>query len=152
MFENGWEVSLIESNMLKNLLHYIICCTDLFFMNSSKKKQTKEAIMKNRERKREKYLQQLQKEGRYNPVRPSKPDPERWIPKNQRSYNRRGRKGRTKFLGAQGIGSGAGAEKDAAKLDAYARAAAKAAGKDLNGGAPSTAHLSVSSNSTRRRR
>ena len=42
--------------------------------------------------------------------------------------------------------------KDAAKLDAYARAAAKAAGKDLNGGAPSTAHLSVSSNSTRRRR
>ena len=121
-------------------------------MNSSKKKQTKESLMKNRERKREKYLQELQKEGRYNPVRPSKPDPERWIPKNQRSYNRRGRKGRTKFLGAQGIGSGAGAEKDAAKLDAYARAAAKAAGKDLNDGAPSTAHLSVSSTSTRRRR
>lgn len=113
--------------------------------------QSKDSILRRRARKRDAYLEKLQKEGKYNPDRPTKPDPERWIPKNQRSYNRRGRKGRSKFLGAQGGGTGFGAEKEAAKLDAYARAAAKAAGKDITGGKPSTAHLSVSSNNRRRR-
>lgn len=77
--------------------------------------------------------------GKYDPKHPPPPpDPERWIPKSQRSYNRRGqgselnsptqlpskwclswplsgrwrwlvagRKGRTKFTGAQGSGDGA---------------------------------------------
>lgn len=115
------------------------------------KKGSKNAILKQRAKNRDAYLQKLQKEGNYNPDRPTKPDPERWIPKNQRSYNRRGRRGRQKFLGAQGGGTGFGAEKDAAKLDVYARAAAKAAGKDMTGGIASTAHLSVASSGRRRR-
>mmetsp|Transcript_10674 Transcript_10674/g.19947 ORF Transcript_10674/g.19947 Transcript_10674/m.19947 type:complete len:785 (+) Transcript_10674:114-2468(+) len=114
-------------------------------------KHSKDSILRRRARKRDVYLEKMQKEGKYNPDRPTKPDPERWVPKNQRSYNRRGRKGRNKFLGAQGGGTGFGAEKEAAKLDAYARAAAKAAGKDLTNGKPSTAHLAVSSNNRRRR-
>jgi len=117
-------------------------------VNDSKKKNKKnqEAILRQRAKKREIYLEKLQKEGRYNPDRPTKPDPERWIPKNQRSYAKRGRKARQKFVGAQGGGTGAGAEKDAARLDAFARAAARAEGKDAFTQQPSTAHLSVSSN------
>jgi len=111
-----------------------------------KKSKNHEAILRRRAKKREIYLEKLQQEGKYNPDRPLKPDPERWIPKNQRSYSKRGRKGRTKFVGAQGIGAGAGADRDAAKLDAAARAAAKAQGKDIGGSGPSTAHLAVSSN------
>lgn len=90
-------------------------------------------------------MKKLQEEGRYNPDRPINPDPERWIPKSQRSYNKRGRRARTQWVGAQGIGSGAGADKDAAKLDAAARAAAKAQGIDRKNQSKSTAHLSVSS-------
>mmetsp|Transcript_10992 Transcript_10992/g.16618 ORF Transcript_10992/g.16618 Transcript_10992/m.16618 type:complete len:297 (+) Transcript_10992:178-1068(+) len=111
-----------------------------------KKKKNHDAVLRRRAKKREAHLEKLQKEGKYNPDRPVKPDPERWVPKSQRSYNKRGRRGRTKFIGAQGIGSGAGADKDAAKLDAAARAAAKAQGKDLGNQARSTAHLAVSSN------
>ena len=47
----------------------------------------------------------------------------RWIPRNQRSYAKRGRKNRQKFVGGQG--SGDGAQKDMTKLDAYARVQAK---------------------------
>jgi len=111
-----------------------------------KEKQTKEAIQRKRERKREIHLQKLQSQGNYNPNRPTKPDPERWIPKSQRSYSKRGRKGRSnnKFVGAQGI---AGTGKDAMKLDAAARAAARAQGKDLVGSNPSTVHLVAASDS-----
>ena len=101
--------------------------------------------MRKRARRRESYLEKLQKEGRYNPDRPVQPDPERWIPKTQRSYTKRGRRGRNKFVGAQGGGTGAGAEKDAAKLDVAARAAARAEGKESGNQQPSTAHMSVSS-------
>ncbi|RLN96246.1 hypothetical protein BBJ28_00005119 [Nothophytophthora sp. Chile5] len=52
------------------------------------------------------------------------PDPERWIPRKQRSHGKRGRRGRNRFVGAQGAGMGT--EKDALKLDAAARAARKA--------------------------
>jgi len=123
-------------------------------MNDSKKKNKKnqEAILRQRAKKREIYLEKLQKEGRYNPDRPTKPDPERWIPKNQRSYAKRGRKARQKFVGAQGGGTGAGAEKDAARLDAMARANARAEGKDAFTQQPSTAHLSVSSGGKNARR
>jgi len=117
-------------------------------INDSQKKNKKnqEAILRQRTKKRDLYLEKLQKEGRYNPNRPTKPDPERWIPKNQRSYAKRGRKARQKFVGAQGGGIGAGAEKDAARLDAAARAAARAQGKDVFSQQPSTAHLCVASN------
>ena len=111
--------------------------------NRKKKKKSKEAVLRQRAKKREAHLSKLQQEGKYNPDRPMKPDPERWIPKNQRSYAKRGRKGRHKFVGAQGAGGGA--DKDAAKLDAAARAAAKAEGKDSASNKPSTAHLAVSS-------
>ena len=120
----------------------------VFFFNQYRqnKKKNHDAILRRRAKKREAYLEKLMKEGKYNPDRPVKPDPERWVPKSQRSYNKRGRRGRTKFIGAQGIGSGAGADKDAAKLDAAARAAAKAQGKDIVNQGRSTAHLAVSSN------
>merc|ERR1712070_1328098 len=54
-----------------------------------------------------------------------KPDPERWLPRKQRSYAKKGRN-RNKFVGAQG--SGSGGQKDTLKLDARARQEAKAAG------------------------
>ena len=117
---------------------------NLFYPHRQKKKKNHEAVLRRRAKKREAHLEKLMKEGRYNPDRPVKPDPERWIPKNQRSYNKRGRRGRTQWVGAQG--SGSGADKDAAKLDAFARAAAKAQGTDASNQARSTAHLSVSSN------
>lgn len=65
------------------------------------------------------HLLKLEAEGKYDPARPSKPDAERWIPVKQRSYNKRGRKNRGKFVGGQG--SGDGAQKDMLKLDAMAR-------------------------------
>ena len=77
------------------------------------------------------------------------PDPERWIPKSQRSYNRRGGRGRGRFksnIGAQGGGAGPGMEKDAAKLDVAARIAAKSSSSGDGGDKqPSTANIKVSS-------
>uniref|UniRef100_A0A7S1ZNJ0 Signal recognition particle subunit SRP72 n=1 Tax=Ditylum brightwellii TaxID=49249 RepID=A0A7S1ZNJ0_9STRA len=108
-----------------------------------RKKKNREAILRQRAKKREQYLKKLESEGRYNPDRPAKPDPERWIPKNQRSYNRRGRRGRNKFVGAQGGGTGAGADREAAKLDAAARAAERNEGGVSS--KPSTAHMKVGS-------
>lgn len=108
-----------------------------------------ESVLRVRSRKREAYLAKLQSEGKFNPDRPIKPDPERWIPKSQRSYNRRGRKVRNKFIGAQGGGTGVGAEKEASRLDVAARLAARAEGKE-SFGQFSTAHLAaVSSTSDR---
>ncbi|CAE7469611.1 SRP72, partial [Symbiodinium microadriaticum] len=77
-----------------------------------------------RAKRREAYLQKLQEDGKYDPARPSKPDPERWLPLKHRSYNKRGRKNRHKFVGGQG--SGDGAQKDMQKLDVYARTQAAA--------------------------
>ena len=69
----------------------------------------------------------------YNPsIGLVKPDPERWIPRKQRSYAKRGRRGRNKFVGAQG--SGMGGSKDDMKLDAAARAAQGASGRPGGGG------------------
>lgn len=99
-----------------------------------RKKKNRERTMKNRAKKRAAYLAALEVKGKYDPNRPVKPDPERWLPKNQRSYNKKGRKNRNNFSGAQGAGGGA--QKDAAKLDAAARAAAGPS-------ALSTKHLAV---------
>ncbi|KAL7466626.1 hypothetical protein ACHAXS_006916 [Conticribra weissflogii] len=112
-----------------------------------RKKQNREAILRKRAKRRDAYLARLQAEGRYNPDQKPlpKPDPERWIPKSQRSYNRRGRRGRYKSnVGAQGGGAGAGMEKDAAKLDIAARVAAEKAGVVEGNGKPSTANIKVS--------
>lgn len=109
-----------------------------------KNKKNQEAILRRRTKKRDLHLEKLRTKGLTNPDRPPKPDPERWIPKNQRSHARRGRKSRQKFVGAQGGGTGAGAERDALRLDAVARAAAKKEGRDVSS-RPSTAHLMVSS-------
>jgi hypothetical protein len=123
--------------------------------HSEQKKKSREHILRKRAKQREVYLSRLESKGLYDSSKPllSKPDPERWIPKGQRSYNNR----RGKFksnVGAQGGGAGPGMERDAAKLDVAARmAAAKSgsAGDDGGGGQqPSTANIKVSSSVTRK--
>lgn len=111
-----------------------------------RKKKNRDAILRKRAKQREAYLSRLEAEGRYDPKQNPKPDPERWIPKSQRSYNRRGRRSRNKGTGAQGGGAGAGMEKDAAKLDVVARLAAN----DGQSSGPSTANMKVSSSGARK--
>lgn len=121
------------------------------------KEKNRESALRKRAKQREAYLSRLQSEGRYDPSKTPlpKPDPERWIPKSQRSYNRRGRgRGRHKSnVGAQGGGAGAGMEKDAARLDVAARAtsARSGVGGDGTGGRPSTANIKVSSSGASRK-
>ena len=83
------------------------------------KAKKRAAVLKRRKKRREAYLAKLQSEGKYDPKNPKPPDPERWIAKKQRSYNKRGRKNKGKFTGAQG---GDISSKDAQKLDAKSRA------------------------------
>jgi tetratricopeptide (TPR) repeat protein len=103
-----------------------------------KTKKSHEAVLRMRERKREEYLAGLQKKGLYRVDRPSKPDPERWLPKFERSYARRRRNRGGPHKGAQGGVS----EKDAAKLDVMARQVARASGEP-DSLVPSTAHMTV---------
>ncbi|GMH50634.1 hypothetical protein TL16_g00830 [Triparma laevis f. inornata] len=107
-----------------------------------RKRLIKAKRMKERKEKREKHLLRLESVGTYDPNRPVAPDPERWLPKNQRSYNKKGRKNRHNFSGAQGAGGGA--FKDAEKLDAAKRAEG---GND----AFSTKHLQVGAGGKRSR-
>jgi len=101
------------------------------------KKKNPEAIKRRRARARAAYLAELAAAGKYDAARPGPPpDPERWIAKSQRSYNKRGKKGRSRFVGAQG--SGDGAQKDTARLDVASRVAAekkKGGGELEKGGA-----------------
>ncbi|DBA00297.1 TPA: hypothetical protein N0F65_001492 [Lagenidium giganteum] len=84
-----------------------------------------ERIARKRAKRREAHLQKLRERDDYNPtIGLVNPDPERWIPRKQRSYGKRGRRGRNRFVGAQGAGMST--SKDALKLDAAARAARKA--------------------------
>ncbi|CAH0517554.1 unnamed protein product [Peronospora belbahrii] len=84
-----------------------------------------ESIARKRAKRREAYLAHLRARPDYNAsIGLVNPDPERWIPRKQRSHGKRGRRGRNRFVGAQGAGMGT--EKDAVKLDAAARAARKA--------------------------
>ena len=96
-----------------------------------KKKRSHEAVLRRRARKREEYLKKGDFSGK-------KPDPERWLPKHERSYYARRRRNRK---GAQGGVS----EVDAAKLDVAARAAR---GAD-SGSGPSTAHMEVAGGTKR---
>ncbi|KAG6602870.1 Signal recognition particle [Phytophthora cinnamomi] len=84
-----------------------------------------ESIARKRAKRREAHLANLRASPDYNAsIGLVNPDPERWIPRKQRSHGKRGRRGRNRFVGAQGAGMGT--EKDALKLDAAARAARKA--------------------------
>ncbi|TMW62400.1 hypothetical protein Poli38472_009893 [Pythium oligandrum] len=84
-----------------------------------------ERVARKRAKRREAHLTKLRSRDDYNAsIGLINPDPERWIPRKQRSYAKRGRRGRNRFVGAQGAGMGT--DKDAAKLDAAARAAKKA--------------------------
>ncbi|VEU38283.1 unnamed protein product [Pseudo-nitzschia multistriata] len=102
-------------------------------------KPSREKILRRRARKREVYLKQLESKGKYNPDRPTKPDPERWIPKNERSRSGRNRGGKSN----KGLNSaqGGGSRLDAQRLDA----AARRAGKVPVSAGPSSANLKVSS-------
>jgi hypothetical protein len=110
-------------------------------------KKSREAIMRRRARQREAYLAEQEQKGAYKPGSTPPPDPERWIPKYERSNARR-RRNRGQHHGSGGGGGGAhqggASEKEAAKLDIVARQAARAAGEDPSTNR-STAHLTVSS-------
>ena len=96
----------------------------------AEKKRKQIAHRKNQKDKRRlHYIQKLKEMGK--PVGP--PDEERWLPKNQRSYNKRGKK-RNKYVGGQGVGSGG--NKDANKLDMAQRIADNGEKREN-----STAHL-----------
>ena len=111
-------------------------------------KPSREKILRRRARKREEYLQELEKKGDYNPDRPAKPDPERWIPKHERSRSRRGRNKSNK--GNNRSAQGGGSNKDAERLGLDA--AARRAGKVPVSSAPSTATMKVSSGGGKGRR
>ncbi|MGK3748834.1 MAG: hypothetical protein ACI8RD_001126 [Bacillariaceae sp.] len=111
-------------------------------------KPSREKILRRRARKREEYLKELEKKGDYNPDRPAKPDPERWIPKHERSRSRRGRNNNNK--GNNRSAQGGGSNKDAERLGLDA--AARRAGKVPVSSAPSTATMKVSSGGGKGRR
>jgi tetratricopeptide (TPR) repeat protein len=108
---------------------------------TSPQNPVKEKIMRRRARKREQYLKQLEEKGLYNPDRPTKPDPERWIPKHERSRSRGGGNRNRNSTGNNRSAQGGGSQRDALKLDAAAR---KAGIVPVSTG-PSTASIQVSS-------
>lgn len=89
-------------------------------MRSVNVEKLKARNLRRRAHQRDQYLKNLQDAGKYDPNRPIKPDPERWLPRNQRASFKRNRKNKNKFVGGQG--SGDGSQKEMLKLDAYARA------------------------------
>ena len=101
--------------------------------HDNSKKKSHEAVLRRRARKREAYLATLDQRGLR---RTEHPDPERWLPKYERSYNRR-RRNKNAHKGAQGGVS----DKDAAQLDVAARQAARAAGDVAS--STSTAHIAA---------
>lgn len=105
---------------------------------TKKSKKSHAAVLRRRARKRETYLAELAKKGA-SPLVAAVPDPERWIPKYERSNARRRKNRGPHHKGAQGGVS----EKDAAKLDVVARQAARASG-ETDPASRSTAHLTVS--------
>lgn len=99
------------------------CCVS--FISRKRAAKNPESIARKRAKRREAHLNKLRSRPDFNAsIGLLNPDPERWIPKKQRSYGKRGRRGRNRFVGAQGAGQST--EKDALKLDAAARAASKA--------------------------
>lgn len=105
-------------------------------------KKSREQVLRRRAKQRDAHLSQLEAKGVYRRDRPTQPDPERWLPRVERSYGRKKRGGPKTHKGAQGGVS----EKDAARLDVAARQTEGASYS--HSGAPSTAHISATSGST----
>jgi hypothetical protein len=119
----------------------------------SKKKKSHEAVLRQRAKKRERFIQTLQQKQVGITTTSSSvvsialpiPDPERWIPKYERSNQakwRRRRQGQLLSATQGGISAN-----DAAKLDVVARQAARAAEaltNDASSTLRSTAHMNVS--------
>jgi signal recognition particle subunit SRP72 len=115
--------------------------TDVGEATTSKKK-SHEAVLRQRAKKREIYLASLDQKGLR---RATHPDPERWLPKYERSHNRRRKHKGGPHKGSQGGVS----DKDAAQFDVAARQAARAT--EPNGTPTSTAHMvAVSSGGPRK--
>merc|ERR1712232_75144 len=113
----------------------------------STKLSRKQALnKKKRTRKRQVHLEKLQAEGKYNPEKPTTPDPDRWLPK----YMRTGRKYRSSYhhtntknmIGSQG--TGVVSSKDMKKLDVAARVAASKDSSSTKSKTASTAHMKIS--------
>ena len=112
----------------------------------STKLSRKQAInKKKRERKRQVYLKKLQEEGKYNPDKPTTPDPDRWLPK----YMRAGRKYRHGNRNLSSQGAGTVSSKDMKKLDVAARVANAKDGKSKGA---STAHIKISKSDAGKRK
>ena len=128
---------------------------------TNKKKKSHDAVLRQRAKKRETYLQHHQKaNGTAGTILPQQPDPERWLPKYERSsyakYRRNYKKGSggvqqaSQSKSSQGIVSA----QDMAKLDVVAHQAATAAAMAADGPGTtdgstiaalrSTAHMNVS--------
>jgi tetratricopeptide (TPR) repeat protein len=92
-------------------------------------KKSHEAVLRRRARQRQVYLAQLEQKGQ---TLSTTPDPERWIPKYERSNARRRRTRHPPRAGGASGGAGTHhqgggvSEKEAAKLDIVARQAARA--------------------------
>lgn len=125
-------VELEAKELPRNLLTSTQISRHTGVSNSNIKTKNHDAVLRRRARKREEYVAALKAKGNPNP-----PNPERWLPKHERSTNRR-RNNKTLHRGAQGGVS----EKDAAKLDIVARQAARAE-RDVES-SRSTAHMTVS--------
>lgn len=137
--ENGPELEQRELPRLKRSMRKTSTLVVMPTNGENSSKKSAEAVLRRRARQREEYLEKLQAKGLPTT---SKPDPERWLPKYERSYARRRRHRGGPHKGAQGGVS----EKDAAKLDVAARQAARASGEAEASG-PSTAHMTVVSSS-----
>ncbi|GKY93877.1 hypothetical protein MPSEU_000354600 [Mayamaea pseudoterrestris] len=121
---------------------------DLNQQSTTPEKDTKkshDAILRRRSRQRQAHLDKLAAQGLHRVDRPVPPDPERWLPKYERSHNRKRRAKQQQqnhvHRGAQGSGV---SEKESQKLDVVARQQARANGDASGSGGKSTAHLSVS--------
>jgi hypothetical protein len=109
--------------------------------SSKSSQKDRDAVLRRRAKKRETYLSGLEAKGLYNKERPTNPDPERWLPKVERSHYRRTKKG-AGSAGNKGSQGGV-SEKDAAKLDVVARQQQLQQGRDT--ATASTAHLVATS-------
>jgi tetratricopeptide (TPR) repeat protein len=119
-------------------------------------KKSHEAVLRRRARQRQAYLAQLEQKA---PTASSTvPDPERWIPKYERTNARRRRRTRNQPRVGGGTHQGGGvSEKEAAKLDILARQAARADGAQAaaaadpnsGSGSRSTAHLTAGATRTK---
>jgi tetratricopeptide (TPR) repeat protein len=114
-------------------------------------KKSHEAVLRRRARQRHVYLSQLEEKGQLSTLSTAVPDPERWIPKYERSNARRRRRTRNQPRSAGGGGGGGThqgggvSEREAAKLDIVARQAAQSSADPNNSSSSSrsTAHLTA---------